>query len=123
MTKQFCPQGHDTFVVGRTKTSHCRTCHNFYTSKNRPATARKSHLKFKYGITPEEYDNLFSMQKGCCAICSKHQSLFVRRLATDHNHKTGKVRGLLCHQCNIRLGMLEDSLFVVNAQNYLKGAY
>lgn len=47
-----------------------------------------------------ERNVLFVKQKGCCAICGKHQREFKRRLNVDHNHKTGQVRGLLCYRCN-----------------------
>lgn len=67
----------------------------------------------RYGITPKDYDSLFEKQKGVCAICKKvelsENQYGVKRLCVDHNHATGKVRGLLCHKCNLMLGYAEDS--------------
>jgi Recombination endonuclease VII len=48
----------------------------------------------------KERKQFFRKQKGCCAICGKHQSMFKRRLNLDHNHKTLQIRGLLCYYCN-----------------------
>jgi Recombination endonuclease VII len=47
-----------------------------------------------------ERQKMSDFQKGCCAICKRHESTFAKRLAVDHNHKTGRVRGLLCFRCN-----------------------
>ena len=65
-------------------------------------------LKMKYGITCDDYDAMFKKQKGCCAICGVHQSELKRALRVDHNHETGKVRGLLCHNCNVGAGHFRD---------------
>jgi hypothetical protein len=51
-------------------------------------------------VTPEEYAALFSEQGGVCAICGNPPKEGGRALHVDHNHKTGEVRGLLCHYCN-----------------------
>ena len=60
-------------------------------------------------------------QNYCCAICKTHSDLLPRNLAVDHCHTTGKVRGLLCTNCNIGLGMLKDSSEILNlAIKYLK---
>ena len=64
---------------------------------------RKTHLMSSYGITEEDYDKMFQDQNGCCAMCGRHQSEFNKRLAVDHNHKTGHIRGLLCTFCNSRV--------------------
>jgi len=63
-------------------------------------------LKERYGITAEEYQSLYDKLEGCCEICGK----MYPRLDVDHNHVTGKVRGLLCRKCNLRAGFLEDAL-------------
>ncbi|MGH7974764.1 MAG: endonuclease VII domain-containing protein [bacterium] len=60
------------------------------------------NLKYKYGITFDQYNTLVKKQNKKCAICFDDNSLCV-----DHNHKTGKVRGLLCKSCNSRLGWFE----------------
>jgi hypothetical protein len=61
-------------------------------------------LLHKYGITREEQDRIILMQLGCCAICSRPEKFLV----IDHCHKTGHVRGLLCHPCNRGIGQLND---------------
>ena len=66
------------------------------------------HLRSHYGITVEEYNRMFTIQAGCCAICGKHQSENTKgqALGIDHNHKNGQVRGLLCSPCNQAIGQL-----------------
>lgn len=48
-------------------------------------------------------------EKGLCKGCYKHASLLKKALCVDHNHTTGKIRGLLCAQCNVCIGMSHDS--------------
>lgn len=72
---------------------------------------RDSAYKRKYGISLEDYNRMYKEQNGCCAICGKFST---RRLAVDHNHKTGVVRGLLCTYCNFFLGTLENNLDVLD---------
>lgn len=62
-----------------------------------------------HGVNKKQYDNMFNKQNGCCAVCRINQSEFKRSLAVDHDHKTGKIRGLLCDRCNVALGMVRDS--------------
>lgn len=85
---------------------------------------RKAHLKLYFKMTLGQYDKLFEKQNGCCAICGKPETRKIRgvvtRLAVDHNHKTGEARGLLCHNCNTKLGVLEENSFIEKAIKYLK---
>ncbi len=75
----------------------------------------------KYGITIQEYNNLILEQKGRCLICGRHQDEFKKKLAIDHCHETGKVRGLLCGDCNIMLGMCDDDYNILSvAIEYLE---
>jgi hypothetical protein len=60
-----------------------------------------------YGLTGEKYWELYEFQGGVCAICKRAKGIR-RRLAVDHDHKTGAVRGLLCGTCNKILGHLRD---------------
>lgn len=79
-------------------------------------------LKHRYGIDVKSYNRLFSKQQGCCAICGVHQSELSERLCIDHNHETGKVRGLLCRSCNRGIGFLKDDFEITDkATTYLKG--
>lgn len=63
--------------------------------------AREAHLKRTYGITIEDYNRILKEQSGKCAVCGKPPKTM--RLAVDHCHKTGKIRGLLCSYCNRRV--------------------
>lgn len=71
----------------------------------RLALERKYTLRTKYGITPVQYDEMFAAQEGVCAICQWPSE---DRLAVDHCHKTNKIRGLLCRDCNVGLGCFKD---------------
>ena len=83
--------------------------------------SRKSKLKTRYGMNSEDYDFLYEKQKGYCAICETHQSDLKRSLCIDHNHETGKVRGLLCDDCNRGLGCFDDNVAMINsAIDYLR---
>jgi ERCC4-type nuclease len=82
---------------------------------------RKYQLKQFYDITPEQYTELYNKQNGCCAICGKNQSELKKALGVDHNHTTGKIRGLLCFNCNITIGKFNDDInMLILATNYLK---
>jgi hypothetical protein len=70
---------------------------------------RKYNYKRQYGITLEQYNELFNNQKGLCLGCYRHQSQLSKRLAVDHDHKSGKIRGLLCFRCNSSLGRTLES--------------
>ena len=78
----------------------------YHRSPKGKAQKRRSEIKTTYGITIEEYEDLLAKQKGGCAICG--QSPDIRRLAIDHNHSTGRVRGLLCAKHNVAIGILES---------------
>ena len=71
------------------------------------AIDRRYQLKRKYGITPEEYDRLLAEQDGRCAICRRRPRDDIS-LHVDHDHETGRIRGLLCFRCNNALGDFED---------------
>lgn len=60
-------------------------------------------LMYKFGITTDQYDELLAKQNDSCAFCERHKDEFAKRLAVDHNHKTGEIRGLLCAYCNHRV--------------------
>jgi hypothetical protein len=63
---------------------------------------------------------MFADQNGCCAICGVHQSEVSKRFSVDHNHSTGKVRGLLCNHCNRGLGHFRDDPMLLEfAAQYL----
>ena len=71
-----------------------------------PDRERNRKLLQRFGITLDEYNNMHDVQNGLCKICGNPEDLD-RRLAVDHDHKTGRVRGLLCFKCNVFLGHIE----------------
>ncbi len=66
-----------------------------------------SKVKQRYKLSSADYYALFDLQGGRCAICHTHQDELGMRLAVDHDHVSGKPRGLLCKGCNLALGMAE----------------
>jgi hypothetical protein len=79
---------------------------------------RRSNLKLRYGITPEQYEQMFRDQNGVCAICSEPP--LKERLCVDHDHKTGAVRELLCKDCNVAIARFrENPDSLAAAINYL----
>lgn len=81
---------------------------------------RKSIIKNIYGLTEKQYIDLLSSQNNCCAIC-KSSEASVRTFHVDHCHKTGLVRGLLCHYCNTAIGLLKEDVNILNnAITYLR---
>lgn len=81
----------------------------------------KSKLKKKFGISVEEYNKMLFDQNGLCKICGCDGNSLGKRLAVDHCHKTGKIRGLLCHHCNLGLGNFSDSAAILTrATQYLE---
>lgn len=89
--------------------------------KTNKSKYKEHNLMYFFGMTLAEYDMLFEQQNGICAICknpetSCHQSGKIKDLAVDHDHKSGKIRGLLCSSCNMGLGKFKE-----NAE-YLRGA-
>jgi hypothetical protein len=72
---------------------------------------RHRRLARKYGITPEAYEAMWAAQEGKCLICvTPEEEVRGKRLCVDHDHKTGKVRGLLCHRCNCVLGYSMENI-------------
>lgn len=85
--------------------------------EDNPEKARDIQLK-KYGITAKDYDSRLEEQKNLCAIC--RDSRGKRNFHVDHDHSTGKVRGLLCGNCNVALGLMRDNPeFLEAAISYL----
>jgi len=70
--------------------------------------ARDCYLRKTYGISGQDYDRLLAEQGNACKLCGWKRGPKHRRLAVDHDHETGKVRGLLCQVCNGSIGVLEN---------------
>jgi hypothetical protein len=81
----------------------------------------RRYLYRKFGISEDEYLKMLEEQNYCCALCGSPQTNFKYMLAIDHNHKTGKVRALLCPNCNQGLGNFKDNInLLTKAIEYLK---
>ena len=113
---------HENFPKFRHKTSYggyltcnrCIACEKY--------RKRSSHLKSKYGITPEDYDRMVEEQNGRCYLCDELPSDKFGKLVIDHCHKTGEVRKLLCRMCNIHLTKIEACPeYFDKVISYLKG--
>ena len=116
MTNKCCrcgPQPIDNFYVyGGKRDSYCKGCRVIVNREIRdrnPARHRLYHRKYKlerkYGLDVEQHAELIIAQGGKCAMEDCRVPLTVS--CVDHNHETGEVRGLLCPQCNLRLGRYE----------------
>lgn len=91
-----------------------------YSSKEYKEKMRYLTIKSKYGITSEDYNAMFLKQEGKCEICKIHQSNINRTLVIDHCHATNKVRALLCHKCNLAIGLMNESIeSLKSAMNYI----
>lgn len=100
---------------------YCKLCSNA-SHRHHYATSPEYRRKLKISsgknccfISNEEYAEKFNLQKGKCAICGRHQNEINKALGTDHNHTTGKFRGLLCNNCNLALGNLRDNIELLKA--------
>ncbi len=75
--------------------------------------SRKSYLLRtlkKHGLTMDDHKRMLREQNNCCAICGKRKETLSMAMAIDHCHITGKVRGLLCRDCNVGIGTMRDSV-------------
>lgn len=88
----------------------CAPCYNRYWYENGGSVTTQAYQRLRrYQMTLEDFDALFASQRGRCAICDGPLQLDQKRgLCVDHDHGTGRVRGLLCWHCNIALGHLDD---------------
>ena len=110
------------------------SCRDGYSSQCKVCCAKKSEewkrnnkekmagyrRKKKYGITPEQFKDMYDNQDGKCKICGGQLANGTRNCCVDHCHITGEVRGLLCSHCNRGLGLFRDnSSFLIRAADYL----
>lgn len=101
----------DQFYLNRrwnARMSYCKDCNRERVEEWHVKNPEKKNLynvKRKYGLSSEDFQNLYETQDGKCALCDKEKKLVV-----DHCHGTGKVRGLLCIRCNTALGCFENGL-------------
>ncbi len=79
---------------------------------------RERRIKRDYGLTLVQHKQMYIDQNGCCAICKI--PIAYNKVQTDHDHATGKVRGLLCTRCNSFLAAIDDKEFLEPALEYLE---
>ena len=105
------------FYTNKTKRGfdyRCKPCARKGRNKNyNPQTSRKKNIKDRYseyGITEEDYQIMRVNQEFCCYICGRHESEIAKKtLMIDHNHSSGRIRGLLCSNCNVTLGLVGEN--------------
>ncbi len=113
--------------------AQCKVCKNKDACDNRARNKKenpeqyfennfKHNIKGKYGLTVEQWQQMFDGQRGCCSICGIHQSEIKRRLDVEHNHNTGKVRSLACVTCNKLIDICETKFYGLEnkIRNYLE---
>lgn len=106
--------------------SECKECEGEYwkdyRKKQDKLSKRDYMLRWNYGITEIQYQDLFQKQNGCCWVCGKHQSKLKRSLAVDHLHRPPfPIRGLLCNFCNrYVIARHSDPLLFDKAAAYLR---
>ena len=113
----------------RSKDKHqkeCKTCNRerklkWHQSESGKLSSANTKLKRRFGIDLDAYNEMLQEQGGQCLICGATESHGGHRLAVDHDHETGKIRGLLCKSCNVGLGNFYDNIeFLDKAIAYLK---
>lgn len=116
----------DFEMNGKYRRHECTSCvrsRNNKAPRDKLQTAerqRRYALKARFGITPEQYDEMLEKQDHCCAVCRRHKSQFKLRLAVDHNHETREIRGLLCTHCNhVIIGRNKNGELLRRAGDYL----
>jgi hypothetical protein len=78
-------------------------------------------LRYTYGISQEQYEELLASQEGCCAVCGKTPEEEGKNLAVDHDHATGEIYGILCTLCNKNLiGRIREPAAFRRAAEYLE---
>lgn len=111
-----------------TLSSWCKACHttdglrykrtNIEARRRYALTDRVRKFRRQFGITPDDYNRLFAAQGGLCAVCGRPETApgnalngttGTRMLAVDHDHESGRVRGLLCANCNRAIGLFTDN--------------
>ena len=116
-----CKHGHeytdDSFAISKDSRGcfyrRCKICSRLRT--------KAAHQFAYYGITGAQRDAMFVAQGSCCAVC-KSKEHGGRGWNTDHDHATKQVRGILCHDCNLALGNVKDSVEILKSLiKYLEG--
>ncbi|HHK7736737.1 TPA: endonuclease VII domain-containing protein [Escherichia coli] len=91
-----------------------------------PESRRAARVKHRYGITADEYNALLQQQGGRCAVCGEYptpgntRAHWDGKLCIDHDHETGRVRGLLCNDCNLAVGYGKSPDVLRRSADYLQ---
>lgn len=104
----------------------CKTCHHKKFLEDNPDKKQSYYerhkqnwlrytLKNKFDISVEQYEKMLKEQNGACVICKQPEANRRQRLSVDHDHETGKVRGLLCQRCNSIIGMALENIEVLES--------
>ena len=109
----------------RAKVNECNRKQSRERTLKNPDYQIDLHMKSRYDISLKEYNELFESQKGVCAICQKPETQKhndkIKRLHIDHDHVTGKIRALLCSECNTGIGKFKDNIEILHkAISYLE---
>ncbi len=106
--------------------AYCKKHHYEIVKENRVknwGSLKEYRLRYRHGISMEQYEQMLEEQKHLCAICQKYPAKNLKNpWHVDHDHATGKVRGILCHSCNTALGNFNDDPEILQrALDYLQG--
>lgn len=129
-----CKEKKDIILFSRNRcrkdgfADQCKACQREYilTYARTPIDKKNKLLGNYYGVSSQFYTTLYKQQCGVCSICGKPESATSSKgnaiaLSVDHDHETGKTRGLLCHKCNRGLGLFRDNIDVLaSAISYLQ---
>jgi hypothetical protein len=131
--KQFCPKGHDTFITGRNKHSACKICctltEQLYRQHNKEKEAERrwkyQNIKNTEGtnfLKWSEFEKMYKLHNSKCQGCNNSFSIY--KLVPDHDHKTNRLRFILCRNCNTSLGLThENPNILINLAKLLTGGY
>lgn len=120
----YCSKRCQAFSYRQTHKGKAKKDRAEYYRNNREAIRRHYRewsYATEYGITLEDYKTMLENQDGACAICGRRKYSKHGLLSVDHDHETGETRGLLCHRCNLLLGLAKDSdELLLMAAGYLR---
>jgi hypothetical protein len=114
-------------VVGSKEWHRIADARYYFRHKDKVLKSQRGRKRLdRYGLTLEQYKEMFKQQNGLCAICKQkettvsHKTGEVVLLSVDHNHKTNEIRKLLCHRCNLGIGVFKDDWRLLQmASDYL----
>ncbi len=115
------PKSLSAFYMYKDRNRHraiCAACIRAHARQEYPKKRWVAHIQQRYGLTPQMYYAMLEAQGGACKIC-RGTNQGGRKLSIDHDHKTGRLRALVCIQCNLTLGGIERVGSTAPFQQYL----